>query len=218
MKAVVFDFDGVFVLDSDGVFKKKAWDVALRAYGDQYKPFHREGESMFGSGKPGGRVEIFRHIYGRLGVSADRLNELVTEGSRVFDEYVQGRILEAGLVPGAMDMLENLSARSLSIYLNSGTATDALKRSAVNLKIDHFFSDILGSSTKSKVDNLLYIMRREDTKPANILVIGDGDSDVKAAKEVGCPFIGVANRWNKWDKDKKTFPLITDLREIIKFL
>lgn len=219
MKALVFDFDGVFVLDSDGIFKKEAWGRALALYGERYKPYLDEGNSMFGFGKSGGRMEIFRYICERLGEPADRLDELVAKAGKVFDEYVQKRILEAGLVSGAMEMLESLSVQGLSLYLNSGTATDALKRSAANLKIDHFFNDILGS-TKSKVDNLLSVVAREHTEPMNIVVVGDGDSDIKAAKEVGCGFIGVSNRWNKWGEDNnKPFPLplVTDLRDIVKF-
>jgi len=217
IKTISFDFDGVFVLDSEAVFKKKAWDLALGKYGDSYKPFLREGNSMFGSGKSGGRTEIFRYIYKKLGEPEESLDRLVKEGSETFDKYVQDKILEAGLVPGAMEMLKSFSTKGLSLYLNSGTATNALKRSAKNLKIDRFFKGILGS-TRGKTENLLFIASQENVNPEEILVVGDGDSDFKAALELGCPFVGVANKWNEWSSKNKNLTLVNNISDVTKIL
>lgn len=211
-KVISFDFDGVFVQDSDAVFKRQAWKVALAPYEGRYELFLAEGNSLYGSGKPGGRVEILRHVYQRLGEPAHTLDARVGEAAKTFDDYVQKKIREAGVVPGARELLLTLSQHGLPLYLNSGTPTSALERSAHNLTIDHFFRGILGS-TQSKVDNLLFIIKQERAVPAQILVVGDGDSDVTAAREVGCPFVGIANNWNRWGSEEP-FPVVADLFDL----
>ena len=219
---VVFDFDGVFVRDSDAVFKKEAWGIALQGWTGQYEKFLEEGDQLYGGGKPGGRMAIFRHIFECLGEPADAIPALVTEVAQVFDKHVQTRILDAGLVTGALGMLETLSKRDIGLYLNSGTATSALQRTARNLKIEGFFSEILGSTKEpsggSKVDNLQYITKREQVEISAMLFVGDGESDHKAALEFGCSFVGIANKWNQWGKEEKLFPVVTELQDVLRFV
>ncbi len=217
IKAVSFDFDGVMTLDSDAIHKKNAWGIALADY-----PGHEEhvrvGNTLYGNGKPGGRVEILRYVLEQHGVAADRIEKEVRNASAVFDEHVQTKILEDGLVPGAYEMLETLHARGIALYLNSGTATAPLRTSARNLGIDRFLKESLGSTKDpvggGKVENLTYIAVSENLSPNNILMVGDGASDLRGAEQFGCPFLGVANRWNEWDKVEQLFPFVTDLREI----
>jgi len=222
IKVVSFDFDGVFIRDSDAVFKKDAWKIAFASYEGKYELHLKVANGLHGWGKPGGRKEIMQYVFKKINAPTDSIDNLVETAAKIFDNYVQNKILEAGLVPGAVEALNELSTRDLSLYLNSGTATPALILSAKNLKIDHFFKEILGSTKEpvggSKVDNLLHIAEREGKNPYEIMVAGDGESDIHAAKELGCKFIGVANCWNRWKEEGKQFPLVTDLKEISKFL
>jgi phosphoglycolate phosphatase-like HAD superfamily hydrolase len=222
VQAVSFDFDGVFVLDSDAVFKKQAWDIALAPYRGHYEAYKKEASELYGSGRKGGRVEIIQYIFEKLGEPEEHIPALVAETVRVFDEYVQTNILNAGLVPGALEMLEQLAGRDISLYLNSGTATSALVTSAQNLGIAHFFRGILGSTPEpvggSKVDNLTYTANQEGVKPSSMLMVGDGGSDYNAAKEFGCRFLGVANLHNQWAEMPQDFDLVTDLRDVVNFL
>ncbi len=218
IKVVSFDFDGVFVLDSDAVFKKEAWGIVFEGYGEgRYRPLLDEGNRRYGSGKPGGRVEIMAYVFAGLGKPEMEIPGLVEEAAKVFDNHVQARILEAGLVSGTREALEELRRRGLSLYLNSGTATRALELSARNLNISQFFGGIFGS-TRGKTDNLRTMSERESVGPQEILVVGDGDSDRVAAEEFGAPFLGVANRWNKWANTKKEFPLIDHLSQVCQFV
>lgn len=217
IKVISFDFDGVFVLDSEAVFKKTAWEVVFAEHQGRYEFLLEEASKMFGYGKAGGRREIMRYVIERLGELGDQLDEKLNNSLKLFDDHVQKRILEAGLVGGAVEMLEALQKRGLPLYLNSGTATDALRLSARNLKISNYFNGIYGSA-RSKVDNLLDVSERESVSPSEILVVGDGDSDEKAARETGCQFLGVANRWNLWKDGNKPFPTVEYLPDVLQYV
>src|SRR3989344_6295175 len=216
-KAVAFDFDGVFVRDSDAVFKIEAWDSALAPWAGRYKPMLDEGRSIFGEGKKGGRLEILEYVFEKLGEPQEKIPALVAQAAKDFDEHVQNRIAEAGFVPGALEMLQELSKLGIALYINSGTVTTALETSTKNLTIRSFFKGILGS-LKSKADNLRDITAREGIGSSAILVVGDGDSDYQAAQEAGCRFLGVANKWNKWRSGEKNFPVVTDLRDVKDYI
>ena len=45
----------------------------------------------------------------------------------------------------------------------------------------------------TKVENLWLAARSFNLRPEELVHVGDGDNDRKAAREFGCPFIGVAD-------------------------
>lgn len=221
IKAIAFDFDGVIVTDSDAVFKKEAWGKAFAKYGDAYKEPLRVGNTMFGSGRKGGREEIMAHMFATLGEPPEAIPELVTEASRVFNDHVQGEIKNAGLAEGVREALERLHSLGIALYFNSGTATAPLNESTRLLGLEKVIKKALGSTPNpvggSKVHNLEHIARSEQVERGEILVVGDGESDQKAAEEFGCAFVGLSNRWNNWGSDQ-SFPTVNSLKEIELFL
>lgn len=220
VKAIAMDFDGVFIEDSDEVFKKEAWEKVFEPYDGRHQPHFDEAKSLFGYGKRGGRKEIMEHVFSRLDKPSGEIDRLVKENSDIFDEHVQARIAEVGLIPGIKDFLKRLRELHIPIYLNSGTATPALRLSAKNLGIDEFIRESLGSTPEphggSKLDNLNYISAKEKAAPAQMLLIGDSLSDYRAAAEFKCKFLGKANRWNNWGRSEQPFPVIDDFRYFLK--
>ncbi len=213
IKILVLDFDGVVTPRSE-FFKQEAWRDVFSSYGKRAEKPFLEAEKKYGGGRGGDRFDILQETYKLLGEPSDKIAELVKLGSEIFDKYVQKKILEAGINSNSKKTLESLSHK-VPIYLNSATPVESLARSVKALGIESCFKASLGSP-KSKVENFKYVSQKENTTPQEILFVGDGDSDYRAALEFGCKFIGFANDWNKWDK--KSFPLIRNLNEIGKYL
>lgn len=218
----VFDFDGVFVHDSDAIYKKEAWGRILEPWKGRYEEHFAEVAKQFGSGRRGGRREIFTMLLEKLKEPRGKNPAFVEGILEEYDAIVQKRILEAGLAPGAYEALMVLDRLRVPMYLNSGTPTDALARTATNLKIGDYFTGILGSTPApiggSKIENLRYVAKSEEVTPKQILMVGDSLTDWEAAHEYGTRFVGIVNRWNAWEEGQVPFPVITDLRDITKFL
>lgn len=210
--AIVFDFDGVIVQDSE-FFKQEAWRVVFAPYGEKVMEWFREAEAKYGDGRGGDRFDILRHMYQRLGESAHQVPSLVEEGAATFNLYVQKRILEVGVECSNRGALEELS-KSYTLYINSATPEKELEQTVMHLKLDGMFKRVLGRPS-NKVQNLRIIAKTEDVKPQNILFVGDGDRDYNAARDFGCHFLGYANDWNKWAASDKQFPLVTNLRDVV---
>ena len=128
---------------------------------------------------------------------------------------VQAGIAGAGLFPGVLEMLLKLKANH-KLYLNSATPTAALRTSARRLGVDAYFEDLMGSEF-SKVENLKKISAVEKLEPDNILMVGDGADDLAGAREFGCAFVGIANKYNNWSKENIGYPVFKQVTQIWKF-
>lgn len=92
--------------------------IALNRPLSEYEILLKEGNQRYGNGKPGGRVEILHYIFEQLSEPVETIPALVTQAAQAFDDHVQQRIRDAGLVAGAREMLEALFARHIKLYLD----------------------------------------------------------------------------------------------------
>ena len=46
------------------------------------------------------------------------------------------------------------------------------------------------------------------------IFIGDSDTDVQAAQEFGCTFVGIANEMNEWREGENYFPVLASLENL----
>jgi len=141
-------------------------------------------------------------------------NELEVQSKAYVDEYnnkVQSGIQSLGLLEDVMETLEKLSKKYL-LFINTATPKDSIDETVNNLGISRYFKEIYGATTKSKTENLSSIVQKKNLIPSEVVVIGDGENDVEAAKENETHFIGFANDWNKWEKQK--FQTVKSFNEI----
>lgn len=218
IKVIAFDFDGVLA-DSNRL-KHDAYFKVLP------KSDHALVKTIFADKNiVQTRNAIFRAVLAANGFSGKNLEIRSAAFSGRYNDLVQEGIERMGLAPGAEETLGKLSGK-YPLYINSHTPEDALLETIVRLGIGHFLKGVFGrknlNSKKSEV--LKEIMDKEKIAPEEILMVGDADSDFDAASEVGCRFIGVANDYNGWPaltrrgRQKKEFPLIKNISEIVKFL
>ena len=206
IKVIVFDFDGVLV-DSNRL-KHEAWfklfppkEVSNALIADVLVKFKAT------------RYDILREIFRRLGKSEGEIESLVARYADKYNEIVQSGISSMGLNAGAEKTLLDLKAK-FSLYLNSATPEDALAQTINRLEIRNYFKKIYGQSEpRSKEINLQKIINEENVLPSEVLVVGDGQDDLGAAKALGCLFIGVTNNWNKWHGEE--FLTVSNLPELM---
>jgi phosphoglycolate phosphatase-like HAD superfamily hydrolase len=91
--------------------------------------------------------------------------------------------------PGAQKALEALSKR-YRLYLNSTTPEDGLREIVHVRGWASYFVGVFGYPHE-KTGTVKRIIEREKVESAEVVVIGDGESDRKAAMHNGCPFVYV---------------------------
>ena len=208
--AIVFDFDGV-VLDSA--------DVKTDAFVE-----------LFASHGPDVQARVRAHHLANLGISRFKKFEWIHREllgreisddesallGRGFSDLALARILEAPFVPGADAALAALAPR-YPLFVASGTPQAELDHIVDARGLRPHFREVWGTPTE-KPTILRDLMARFAWSPAQVLFIGDGKSDYKAAHAVGCQFLArdtpaLADEWTRLGVRRA--PDLTTLPELV---
>ena len=180
--AVVFDFDGVILESADvktdafvELYADHGADVAARVRAHHLANLGISRFKKF--------AWIAEHILGRPLSPADS----AALGQR-FTELSLARVLAAPFVPGADAALGVLGARGLPLYVASGTPDDELRLIVERRGLAARFHEVHGTP-REKPEILRDLLARLGLAPGQLLFIGDGMSDFKAARAVGSAFL-----------------------------
>lgn len=179
-RAVVFDFDGVIVESAD-----VKTDAFLELFRDlphlqsAIRQHHLENLGV-------SRFKKFEWIYKNLLNQALPPEESRRLGDR-FSSLVFRRVVEAPFVPGALESLQGLSP-VLPLFVASGTPQEELRAIIEARGLSAFFREVWGTP-REKPDILEDIMKRFALDPHDVLFIGDGMSDHRAALATGVCFL-----------------------------
>ncbi len=219
---IIFDADGVIFPGGENM-KDEAWDRMITRHPHPEHTTRSEwaaaitaARGEFGAGKgTGSRFDIIALALTETGLPSTNSNELVHTWAQTYNDMVQGMILELGVYPETLIALTTLSRSGHPLYVNTATPTGAIIESLQALHLLSFFTGVYGQP-ESKVQNLQLIAERESVPITSMVFIGDGSGDIRAATEVGCRFVGVANDSNNWSN--QSFPLIRRLDELLILL
>jgi len=194
IKIIVFDFDGTLV-DSNRL-KHDAFFEVFPADEHHARTVQRVLSEM----NEQSRFVILEVILQRLGLKkgaglgrkvkelADRYNEIVISGAKNCPE-----------MPAAETVLKSLSGR-YRLYLSSMTPDKELKEIVRFRNWSGYFEDIYGYPHQ-KSATIQQIMERENARPGQVVVVGDGNSDRQSADANACCFVQVTPDFNLKDLD-----------------
>ena len=180
LRAVAFDFDGV-ILES-GSIKQQAF-LDMFAHRPELAPavldHHRQN---LGVSRYDKLAWMHRELLGRP-LDAE---ELAEEGRR-YSRLVLEKVLACPLVAGAEALLRGLRGRALS-FVVSATPQAELELIVERRGLREYFDELHGAP-QLKPEILRDLMRRHDLATDELLMVGDGLSDYKAARRVGVEFV-----------------------------
>jgi phosphoglycolate phosphatase-like HAD superfamily hydrolase len=181
LRAIVFDFDGV-ILESA--------DVKTDAFLELYR---EHGEDVV--------AQVRAHHLANLGISrfkkfawiAEHVlkQELTAEASAAlgerFSSLALAKVLAAPMVPGAQAALERLVAK-MPLFVASGTPQGELDLIVEQRGLKPYFREVWGTPAE-KPAIVRDLLARHSLLPDQVLFIGDGVSDHRAAMETGLHFL-----------------------------
>jgi len=181
--AIIFDCDGV-LFDSN-TLKTQAFQEILAAYPKEvvnlFIAYHRRhgGVSRYV------KLRAFFTDFLKTEVKQDELERLLREFSVACQQLYQ----QASLTPACLPVLGMLF-RHLPLYVASGSDEAELRQVFAQRGLEQFFRGIYGSP-KTKQDCVAEIIR-EIGSNTGIVLVGDAESDWRAAKNAGIAFIFMA--------------------------
>ncbi len=209
LRALVFDFDGVVLESAD--LKTEAFIEMFAHYGadvaSQVEAHHLANLGI-------SRFKKFEWIYAN--VLQQPLSEAQSQMlGEQFSALALDKILAAPFVPGALEALHALSGQ-LPLFVASGTPQGELELIVERRGLRHYFREVWGTPTEKPVI-LRDLMSRFGVAADELLFIGDGLSDYKAALAVGTGFlardtVALAETWRtkavRKSSDLRTLPAI----------
>jgi phosphoglycolate phosphatase-like HAD superfamily hydrolase len=180
-RAIVFDCDGVLIESVD--IKTEAFVTLFADYPEHSKAIAEHHLAHLGVS----RFEKFRWIHSALLRREPSAGELEELGRR-FSALVASAVRSCPEVKGTSAALETLRARNIPLHIASGTPQDELESVIAARGWRPLFASVCGSP-RTKPEILAAIARQAAAEPRDLLFVGDGRSDLDAARHVGVPFI-----------------------------
>jgi phosphoglycolate phosphatase-like HAD superfamily hydrolase len=181
LAAIVFDFDGV-VLESADV----KTDAFVELFADHGPAFTAQVHAHHLANLGISRFKKFAWIYENLLHRAITEPESVALGQR-FSDLALAKVLSAPFVTGADGALATLAAR-YPLFVASGTPQGELDHIVDRRGLRGHFREVWGAPAE-KPAVLADLMARHGWTPRQVLFIGDGMTDHKAAVAAGVEFL-----------------------------
>lgn len=180
IKAIIFDVDGVIIESAE--IKTRAFEVLFADYPDkvgEIVEYHKRNAGI-------SRYIKFRYFYEKiLGQELSPRKE--AELGERFSQIVWEQVLNAPLVPGAMEFLSRNKDR-YHLFIASGTPEEELRNIIASRQLTRFFQEIRGTPGE-KTEIINDILGKYSFKQKEAVFVGDAESDRVAAERVGVPFI-----------------------------
>jgi phosphoglycolate phosphatase-like HAD superfamily hydrolase len=207
LRAIVFDFDGVILESAD--VKTEAFLELYAAHGPELVAKVRAHHlANLGISRFKKFAWIAEHLLGKPITEA----ESVALGER-FTELALARVLAAPMVPGAQAALDALAGK-LPLFVASGTPQGELDLIVDRRGLRRYFREVWGTPAE-KPDIVRDLLARHALAPEQVLFIGDGLSDHKAAVATGLHFLARDTPALRGEWDQLEVRRADDLRELV---
>jgi kojibiose phosphorylase len=184
IRGVIFDLDGVLTDTSE--FHYLGWKQLADEEGI---PFDRQAnEALRGVDRRG---SLMRLLAGRP-TTEEQIQEMMARKNRYYQELIRG-ITPANLLPGALDLFDELRANGVKAAIGSASenARLVIERLGIDGRVDVISDGYSVEKHKPAPDLFLHAAAQLGLPPARCLVVEDAASGVEAALAAGMWTVGL---------------------------
>ena len=195
IKLIAFDLDGT-LLDSVPDLAIAA-DLTMQDFGYPRVSL-KQASHWIGNGAD---VLIARALSGSMTIDPTLSPELVKEARVRFDlHYKQGEHKLSHLYPHVLETLAKLHQAGFTLALVTNKPAKFVPELLKQHQLESLFSDVIGGDTfaekKPNPMSLNWLLEKHKLTADQMVMIGDSQNDIKAAKNTGCHSIGLTYGYN----------------------
>ena len=212
IKAIIFDMDGVIV-DSEPLWYKTA-EEHLKLFGRKLprsRSFKRYVSTTLRGRTQQYVIKILRSKFGVTGSAKKIINDRVNILLKIFDKGLKA-------VPGALALINYLHQRNYKLLMASSSPRRVVNYVVKKYKLNKYFQKTVSGDdfqhSKPHPQIFLESAKLLREKPANVLVIEDSYSGIKAAKRAGMKCIGLKQPYTAYQYLKKADLVVKSLKGI----
>lgn len=181
--AILLDFDGTLV-DSNSI-KRGAFEKCFADYPKQYTAImnYCQGNNHIP------RQVKFRYVFEKI-LSLPYTEEIEQQMLSRYAKETTEQVIAAKEIPGATEFLKRFVLGRESVLLSS-TPHAILLHILEQRGMKHYFKTIQGAPV-NKTRWIQAFLNQRQLETEEIVFIGDSLEDILSAKEIGIPFVGVA--------------------------
>ena len=177
IQAIVFDFDGTLI-DSNEIKLSAFYEVTAHLPGAD-----AELDRIFQNPDRGDRYDIFAALEARLGADGKAL-------IKAYGERCETVILDKLAISNVTEILDALKAQGRKLFIASAAPEVDLVAMVHKSDLATRFEGVFGRPA-GKAEILKRIMEDHDLQSSTMIMVGDGEDDLRGAREFGCRFIGI---------------------------
>lgn len=200
------DFDGV-VVDSNGI-KNRAFEEIFEKYPDHFDAlmaYHLSHNHV-------PRRAKFEHAAREI-LKIEDQDQWIDERVSEFTALTRRAVVECPFIGGAREFLESQSLIQ-PLVLVSATPLEELEIILHERAIRVYFHSVYGAP-EPKPEIMTRVLTEQGWSKDRSLFIGDSPEDLKSARKVGVPFLGVVGNT---DFDGGEIPVVIDLKEATEWI
>lgn len=215
IRSAAFDFDGTLV-DSNEIKRRAFFEIAAG--------FDPDGElvrDILDRQPSGDRHAIAQSLATAVAErgslpKAHSVQSLAKSLADAYTAHCERAVSACPPIAGAKNALQRLAERGLSLFLITATPLEAVLPILRCREFDRFFDGVYGGPA-SKLENLRQASAKINARPRDLVFIGDGEDDRRAAEAFGCVFIGVTpDGTNRFERPPGR--QISDLQDLPRLL
>lgn len=178
---VIFDLDGTLFDTKNSILSS----VAIAAKNNGLHELSEDDKKVF-LGPP-----LDYSIPKVFNTNEEMTNKIIEDYRKV---YFETEMYKTNLYDGILQLLKKLKNNNYKIALSTYKSQKCLKNLFDYFKITNFF-DCLNGTTEHEDDKTNILKRSMDmtncNNPERVVMVGDTEHDLKAARKIGCYFIGM---------------------------
>jgi phosphoglycolate phosphatase len=185
-KGVLFDLDGTLVDTLPDIL------TALNQVmvGEGLREIHEEeGKAFIG----GGAHNLIEQAFSAIGVDQDNLR-IESAFQQFLISYEKDPTNRSKLYPGVRDFLQTLQLSGIKMGVCTNKPIGLTRKIVAEMAIHHYFGNaILGGDSlnirKPNPEHVIRVIELMGIQTNNVIMVGDSETDVKAARAAGIPIV-----------------------------